>query len=143
MQKLFHRVAQKPGKPFWFGHHTTLDTTVFLLSGQPSVDLGVLHRLLRRVVARHAKTVSQSATVMWPENFKNDGNLTRLLPVIVSEVQGVRHARPSSLGSSGDLFGLVGSSGLVVAPPGTVWQGGQAVPLPRRPTLRPQRLTFG
>ncbi len=128
VQKLFHRVAQKPGKPFWFGHHTTLDTTVFSFPGNPVSTWACCTAYFGAWLRATQKLSAQSATVMWPENFKNDGNLTRLLPVIVSEVQGVRHARPSSLGSSGDLFGLVGSSGLVVAPPGTVWQGGQAVP---------------
>lgn len=33
--KLFHRVAQRPGKPFWFGEHTTHGTTVFALPGNP------------------------------------------------------------------------------------------------------------
>lgn len=33
--KLFHRVAQRPGKPFWFGHHTDFKATVFALPGNP------------------------------------------------------------------------------------------------------------
>lgn len=33
--KLFHRVAQRPGKPFWFGHHSELEATIFALPGNP------------------------------------------------------------------------------------------------------------
>lgn len=34
VQKLFHKIAQRPGKPMWFGNHDN-GTTVFALPGNP------------------------------------------------------------------------------------------------------------
>ena len=35
VEKIFHRVAQRPGKPFWFGVHKELKTVIFSFPGNP------------------------------------------------------------------------------------------------------------
>lgn len=42
VEKLFHRVAQRPGKPFWFG--TKGDKTVFAFPGNPVSTLACFHK---------------------------------------------------------------------------------------------------
>ena len=53
VEKLFHRVAQRPGKPFWFGHKSN-DTHVIALPGNPNFYLHVLCDLFSSVVEVHA-----------------------------------------------------------------------------------------
>ena len=43
VQKLFHKVQQRPGKPFWFGRHTN-GTVVFAFPGNPVASFMCLHR---------------------------------------------------------------------------------------------------
>ena len=43
VKKLFHKVQQRPGKPFWFGAHAS-GVTVFALPGNPVSTFMCLHR---------------------------------------------------------------------------------------------------
>jgi molybdopterin molybdotransferase len=43
VQKLFHKVEQRPGKPFWFGRHST-GILVFAFPGNPVATFMCLHR---------------------------------------------------------------------------------------------------
>ncbi len=45
VKKLFHKVRQRPGKPFWFGRHPR-GTTVFALPGNPVSSFLCCHRYL-------------------------------------------------------------------------------------------------
>jgi molybdopterin molybdotransferase len=35
VNRLFHKVKQRPGKPFWFGQHEASDTLLFAFPGNP------------------------------------------------------------------------------------------------------------
>jgi molybdopterin molybdotransferase len=43
VEKLFHKVAQRPGKPFWFGRHQS-GVLVFAFPGNPVATFMCLHR---------------------------------------------------------------------------------------------------
>ena len=43
VQKLFHKVEQRPGKPFWFGRHNN-GVLVFAFPGNPVATFMCLHR---------------------------------------------------------------------------------------------------
>jgi molybdopterin molybdotransferase len=43
VDKLFHKVAQRPGKPFWFGRHAE-GALVFAFPGNPVATFMCLHR---------------------------------------------------------------------------------------------------
>lgn len=43
VKELFHKVKQKPGKPFWFGHHEN-QTLIFAFPGNPVSVFMCLHR---------------------------------------------------------------------------------------------------
>ncbi|MDQ6813406.1 MAG: molybdopterin molybdotransferase MoeA, partial [Bacteroidota bacterium] len=45
VKKLFHKVQQRPGKPFWFGEHEN-NTLVFAFPGNPVSTFMCLHRYL-------------------------------------------------------------------------------------------------
>ncbi|WP_205589872.1 molybdopterin molybdotransferase MoeA [Mucilaginibacter celer] len=44
VEKLFHKVAQRPGKPFWFGRHGDDGALVFAFPGNPVATFMCLHR---------------------------------------------------------------------------------------------------
>lgn len=44
IKQLFHKVLQKPGKPFWFGHNREKNVVVFAFPGNPVSAFLCLHR---------------------------------------------------------------------------------------------------
>lgn len=119
--KKVHGVAQRPGKPFWFGV-TSRHTPVFALPGNPVSTyvcfrrhvLPALGRMmgLRPSTPEHA-VLSESVTFRPP--------LTLLLPVaITSGEDGRRMAKPMATNTSGDFAGLMGTDGFVELPAETV-----------------------
>jgi molybdopterin molybdotransferase len=46
VKKLFHKVQQRPGKPFWFGKHSATASVVFAFPGNPVSAFLCLHRYL-------------------------------------------------------------------------------------------------
>ena len=114
-----HGVAQRPGKPFWFGV-TPRHTPVFALPGNPVSAYTCLHRYVFPALARMAGLapatpdyVTLSAPVRVPTP------LAFLLPVtLVTTPAGLRSAAPAPFNTSGDFAGLIGTDGFVELPPG-------------------------
>ncbi|MEE9437748.1 MAG: molybdopterin molybdotransferase MoeA [Saprospiraceae bacterium] len=57
-EKLFHRVAQRPGKPFWFGKRN--DKVVFAFPGNPVSTLACFHKYF---IPWYNKTIKKSNTL--------------------------------------------------------------------------------
>lgn len=107
--KLFHRVAQRPGKPFWFGHHPDFKATVFALPGNPVSSfmctqvylLDWLRTSLGMHIPDRPYGILQSEV-----EFKPD--LTYLLEVKISyDQEGRILAHPKKGHGSGDLANLL------------------------------------
>ncbi|MFA6288552.1 MAG: molybdopterin molybdotransferase MoeA [Opitutaceae bacterium] len=117
--KKIHGVAQRPGKPFWFGV-TPRHTSVFALPGNPVSACTCLHRHVLPAFERLAGLtpaapdyVTLSAPVRVPSP------LAWLLPVTLSSSpDGRRTAAPMPFNTSGDFAGLIGTDGFVELPPG-------------------------
>jgi molybdopterin molybdotransferase len=117
VKKVFHGVAQRPGKPFWFGLSARA-TPVFALPGNPVSSYTCLHRYVLPALAHASgatatgpRSVALSAPVTFPPK------LARLLPVKLSS--GPRAellATPDDVNTSGDFAGLVGTDGFVELP---------------------------
>ena len=117
VKKVFHGVAQRPGKPFWFGLSVRA-TPVFALPGNPVSSYTCLHRYVLPALAHASgatatllRSVALSAPVTFPPK------LARLLPVKLSS--GPRAellATPDDVNTSGDFAGLVGTDGFVELP---------------------------
>jgi molybdopterin molybdotransferase len=112
-------VAQRPGKPFWFGV-TPRHTPVFALPGNP-VSASVCFR--RYVVPALGKMLGATpARADWvPLAGPTPGhpNFTRLNAVrLAFTPDGRRVAHPAACNTSGDFAELVGTDGLVELPPG-------------------------
>ena len=119
VKKIFQSVAQRPGKPFWFGLSGRL-TPVFALPGNPVSAYTCLHRYVLPALD-HASGLTPrpllQAALADPVVFKP--KLACLLPVRLSS--GPRAellAHPVAVNSSGDFSGLVGTDGFVELPAG-------------------------
>lgn len=130
VKKFFHGVAQRPGKPFWFGL-SARQTPVFALPGNPVSTYTCLHRYVLPALAYAggllAKPVRRVALAA-PVVFKP--KLTWLLPVkLVEGRPGEWLAQPDPSNTSGDFAGLIGTDGIVeLAAEPTSFLAGSIVP---------------
>jgi molybdopterin molybdotransferase len=119
VQEVFHKVAQRPGKPIWFGIGPS-GQTVFGLPGNPVSALVCLLRYvvpaLAAMLGAPAKPVEQ---VPLGAPFRVKPAMAFFLPVQVehSAAQG-RVAMPRPTRGSGDFISLLGTDGFVQLPPG-------------------------
>lgn len=110
-------IAQRPGKPMWFGT-TPRRTPVFALPGNPVSTYTCLHRYvlpaLRQMAGANPAT---SETVALAQPFKFSRPLAFMLPVQLDiDELGNRLAAPAPFNTSGDLGGLLETDGFVELP---------------------------
>jgi molybdopterin molybdotransferase len=123
---VFHRIAQRPGRPMWFGV-TEAGPAVFALPGNPVstlVCLGryVLPALNQAMGLREPR--AEKIAISEPVEFK--APLTSFLPVAVEyDDWGRPWAVPKPTNGSGDFSSLAGTDGFIELPPGpNVWPKG-------------------
>jgi molybdopterin molybdotransferase len=112
-------VAQRPGKPFWFGA-TARGTPVFGLPGNPVSSYVCLHRYavpaLDHASGATARPRPQAALAA---SHRTGGKLAALVPVKLSVSAAAElRADPSPCNTSGDFAELVGTDGFVELPAG-------------------------
>ncbi len=134
---VFHKIAQRPGKPMWFGVGTTPATrgrTVYALPGNPVSTLVCLSRYVLPGLAA-AMGASQNAPerIALAESVDVKPPLTFFLPVqCLADPAGQTLATPRPTKGSGDFTSLIGTDGFVELPPGpTVVPRGTVVPFYR------------
>jgi molybdopterin molybdotransferase len=120
VRKIFQGVAQRPGKPFWFGIGGRL-TPVFALPGNPVSAYTCLHRYVLPALD-HASGMNPRPRLQaaLAERVAFTPKLACLLPVRISS--GPRAellATPGAVGTSGDFAGLVDTDGFVELAAGT------------------------
>ncbi|MBD8487993.1 molybdopterin molybdotransferase MoeA [Echinicola sp. CAU 1574] len=114
VQKLFHRVAQRPGKPFWFGYHEEFNTKIFAYPGNP-VSTYVNHLFYFK------QWLYASLGNSWTFETKELGeempgcpNLARFISVNLNSENG--RVLPLNHNGSGDLFSLAQTAGFLLLP---------------------------
>ena len=119
VQEVFHNVAQRPGKPMWFGIGPH-GQSVFGLPGNP---VSTLVCLLRYVIPAIAEAMGtrrappERLALASPVTFNPP--LTYFLPVeIQHDDWGRPWAEPRPPNGSGDFLSLAGTDGFVELPPG-------------------------
>lgn len=118
VEVVFHKVAQRPGKPLWFGVAPS-GSAVFALPGNP---VSTLVCLARYVVP--ALLASMGQTPRPPEKIAlsapvNVGSTTLFMPARVDiDDWGRAWAVPCPTNGSGDFVALAGTDGFVELPPG-------------------------
>jgi molybdopterin molybdotransferase len=117
VKKIFHGIAQRPGKPFWFGV-SARRTPVFALPGNPVSAFTCLHRYVLPALARASGTLPaprRMAALAAPVAFPP--TLAYFLPVALSSgPQAERLATPAPVNTSGDFAGLIATEGFVELP---------------------------
>ncbi len=131
VEKLFHKVAQRPGKPFWFGKNNQ-GKCVFALPGNPISTFmcyTVYFQPWLEASLKHKNASNLKAVLATDYNFKPD--LTYYLQVQTSlNDEGMLMAMPVTGGGSGDLSNLLVSNAFIELPAGTTdFKAGEAFPL--------------
>jgi molybdopterin molybdotransferase len=118
VRQVFHKVAQRPGKPFWFGV-TPTGGAVFALPGNPVSTLVCMARYVIPVIARAmGLQESPSRRIALGEAVTYNIPLTGFLPVATDTDEWARPwARPVAHNGSGDFSALAGTCGFVELPP--------------------------
>lgn len=115
---VFHGVAQRPGKPFWFGV-SARRKPVFALPGNPVSCFTCLHQYVLPAL-RHASGASESFP-LWTvlgAGLPALAKMTSFVPVrLRTSPEGKATAEPDPFNTSGDFAGLVGTDGYVQLPP--------------------------
>lgn len=117
VQRRFQGVAQRPGKPLWFGL-SPRHTPVFALPGNPASSFVCLHRYVLGALARMSGLPALSPQfAVLAEPVVSKSRLTWFLPVTTAPgPRGERQATPAPLNTSGDFAGLAGTDGFVELP---------------------------
>ena len=120
VREVFHKVAQRPGKPLWFGMAPT-GTAVFALPGNPVSTLICLARyVLPALYAAMGETPPRAPErIALAAEVEVRAALAFFMPVkIMIDDWGRPWAEPRTTNGSGDYAALTGTDGVVELPPG-------------------------
>jgi len=119
VQQVFHNIAQRPGKPMWFGIGPQ-GQAVFGLPGNPVSTLVCLIRYVIPAIAEAMGTkraLPERLALSAPVTFQPA--LAYFLPVAIEHDDwGRPWANPRRPHGSGDFLSLTGTDGFVELPPG-------------------------
>ena len=115
---LFHKVQQKPGRPFWFGNNKK-GKLVFALPGNPvSTQICAYRYVIPRLKEALGVPEKQKFAIV-NHDFETKTSLTYFLPVkIVLDSSAKINAAPVYISGSGDFTALARADGFVELPPG-------------------------
>ena len=129
VQKVFHRVAQKPGKPFWFGIQPDIKTVVFSFPGNPVSTFANYHVYFIPWLYRSMDLEVPMTEVVFDGTLHVHSPLTRFVQVSTKNKKVVLWARPKRENGSGDLTSLALSDGFICLRPREKAYGkGEVVP---------------
>jgi molybdopterin molybdotransferase len=119
VRRVFHRIAQRPGKPMWYGLSAN-GTSVFALPGNPVSTLVCLTRyVVPALCAAMGATPQSGERLALSAQVDVRSDLAQFVPVkLQADEWGRTWARPCPTNGSGDFTSLVGTDGFVELPPG-------------------------
>ena len=130
VNKIFHKIKQKPGKPMWFGTRQD-NKMVFGLPGNPTSALICFRRYVLPALWKSIKTKAQPkfARLTNEVNFKKP--MTYFLPVSIDYTDnGVISAAPVKTNGSGDFNSVAKSDGFIeLTAEKNVFNKGESYPL--------------
>lgn len=114
VEKVFHKIAQRPGKPMWFGIGPRGEA-VFALPGNPvSTLVCCRHYVLPALFAAAGRPRGAPEYALLTEDVVFKPDLTAFFPVrLTSDVDGLLRAQPVPTNTSGDFASLHGTDGYV------------------------------
>ena len=116
---VFHTIAQRPGKPMWFGVSQS-GPAVFALPGNPVSTLVCLARyVLPALRAAMGQSPTEARRIALTAPVEVKAPLAFYMPVkLKSDDWGRTSALPKPTNGSGDFTALAGTDGFVELPPG-------------------------
>jgi molybdopterin molybdotransferase len=114
VQKQFHQVSQKPGKPMWFGQAES--KFVFALPGNPVSTFMCFHRYIKPWLLKSLGREMQIPKAILSSDFSFKSPLTYFLQVKVVNEEGKWMAYPIAGGGSGDFVNLKEVDGFLELP---------------------------
>lgn len=119
VHQVFHHIAQRPGRPMWFGIGPQ-GQSVFGLPGNPVSTLMCLSRYVVPAIAEAMGTRRLAPErIALAEPVAVQPPLAYFLPVALElDAAGRPWANPRRTKGSGDFLGLAGTEGFVELPPG-------------------------
>ncbi len=129
VEKIFHKVLQRPGKPFWFGKLRGSGALVFSFPGNPVSTYVCYYCYFRDWLHKSLGLPLSKIDVILEDTMVAMGELTWLIGVKTRWEQGQLLAKEIKGNGSGDLTSLADSDGFVcLNPRETPYQRGNAVP---------------
>lgn len=112
VKQLFHKVNQRPGKPFWFGV-SEQNKPVFGLPGNPVASLVCFYRYVIPFINKinGIKNLKKDMVILGEELKSN--KMTFFKAVKVENIDGVLTAYPVNGNGSGDFYSLSETDGFV------------------------------
>ncbi|MBC2840560.1 molybdopterin molybdotransferase MoeA [Robiginitalea sp. SC105] len=130
VRKLFHRVAQRPGKPFWFGASEKKDCVVFSFPGNPVSTFLNYHLYFRDWLLSGMGVVPGSHQARLAAATVNTSELTQFRLVKLKTEAGTLWAEEIPMNSSGDFLSLARAEGFIrLEPAAEPYEEGTLVPL--------------
>lgn len=119
VQRVLHKVAQRPGRPLWFGVAPS-GTIVFGLPGNPvSASVCLTRYVLPALQASLGQTPTAPEHLALGAPVRVPPELTRFMPIRVEiDAQSRAWAIPKPTHGSGDFISLAGTDGFVELPAG-------------------------
>ncbi|MEZ2335684.1 molybdopterin molybdotransferase MoeA [Mucilaginibacter sp. RCC_168] len=117
VKKIFHKVAQRPGKPFWFGVHAN-GALVFAFPGNPVATFMCLHKYFLNWLRTTLNLTEQSSVyAVLAKDFQFKPPLQYFLQVkLQSNPQGKLMAWPIEGNGSGDFANLADTDAFLELP---------------------------
>ena len=117
VENVFHRVAQRPGKPFWFGMHKELNTVIFSFPGNPVSTFANYHVYFLPWLNQSWGLPLQKQFVKLSVDLQITPPLTRFIQVKTDWENGTLYANPVIENGSGDLTSLARADGFICLEP--------------------------
>ncbi|MEB8329120.1 molybdopterin molybdotransferase MoeA [Flavobacteriaceae bacterium KMM 6897] len=113
VEKIFHRVLQRPGKPFWFGLQKETGTVIFSFPGNPASTFANYHLYFKDWLKSSLNLPIPKINVILAEAIPVTGTLTLFLRVKIKLENGQLIADLVKENGSGDLTSLAQSDGFI------------------------------
>ena len=117
--KVFHRVAQRPGKPFWFGVQKEKQKVIFSFPGNPVSTFANYHVYFLPWLKKSLGIEAEKHTVILDEPVQPHPTLTLFTQVTTACHEGKLTVKTLKGNGSGDLVSLALADGFIRVPPGT------------------------
>ncbi|CAN5714334.1 molybdopterin molybdotransferase MoeA [soil metagenome] len=116
VEKLFHKVQQRPGKPFWFGKHSN-GVLVYAFPGNPVSTFMCLHRYFFLWLEQSFRITKQQMYAALDQDFVFTPKLQYFLQVQLNiDEKGNLLATPVAGNGSGDFANLLGTDAFMELP---------------------------